>query len=47
MMYSVIGILATIIQLIINRDILWKRGDGEYTRTERCYRSFLLAVMSY
>ena len=47
MMYSVIGILATIILLIINRDVLWRHAGREFTKTQRYYRSFLLCVLSY
>ena len=47
MMYSVIGILATIILFIINRDLLWLHAGREFTRTQRYYRSFLLCVLSY
>jgi len=46
-MYSVIGILATIILLIINRDVLWRHVGREFTKTRRYYRSFLLCVLSY
>ena len=47
MTYSIIGILAAIILVIINRDVLWKlHGDGD-TRTRRCYRQFLNGVMCY
>ena len=47
MMYSVIGILATIFLLIINRDVLWRHVGREFTKTRRYYRSFLLCVLSY
>ena len=46
MMYSVIGILASIILLIINRDALWNHS-GEFTQTQKYYRNFLLGVLSY
>ena len=45
MTYSIIGILASIILLITNRDILWK--GGELTPTQRNYRFFLMGVMAY
>ncbi len=45
MIYSIIGILASLILLISNRDILW--SSGELTRTERNYRLFLMGVMAY
>ncbi len=47
MTYSIIGILASIILLIINRDVLWKRDDVELAPTERHYRRFLLGVLGY
>ena len=47
MTYSIIGILAFIVLLITNRDILWTRDGAEITRTQRIYRGFLLCVLSY
>ena len=47
MTYSIIGILATVILVIINRDILWKLNDGSESRTRRYYRHFLLGVLIY
>ena len=45
MTYSIIGILALIVLLITNRDILWHgRNAG---RHQRYYRLFLLGVMAY
>ena len=47
MTYSIIGILASIILLIINRDVIWgsnAAGDGEVRRN---YRFFLFGVMAY
>jgi len=46
-MYSVIGILAAMILLIINRDVLWRRAGRGSAKTQRYYRSFLLCVLSY
>ena len=45
MTYSIIGILAAILLLIINRDILL--GSRELTQTLRSYRQFLMGVMAY
>ena len=45
MTYSIIGILASIILLINNRDILWR--DETLPETQRCYRRFLMGVMAY
>ena len=47
MTYSIIGILATILLLIGNRDVLRKQGESEYSRTRLCYRRFLLGVLIY
>ena len=45
MTYSIIGILALIVLLITNRDILWQdRNAGPH---QRYYRLFLLGVMAY
>ena len=45
MTYSIIGILAAIVLVIINRDVLWDRKGAE--QTQRNYRYFLLGVLSY
>ena len=45
MTYSIIGILASLILLINNRDILW--GGRELTPVQRNYRQFLMGVMAY
>lgn len=47
MTYSIIGILAGVILLIINRDILWSNGSKEFTVTDRHYHSFLIGVLIY
>ena len=47
MTYSIIGILATIILLISNRELFRGAGDREYTKTQLCYRSFLVGVLAY
>ena len=36
MTYSIIGILATILLLIGNRDVLRKQDGSEYSRTRLC-----------
>ena len=47
MTYSIIGILAAIILLIINRDVL-RNPDGKgFTRVQLSYRRFLMGVMGY
>ena len=45
MTYSIIGILAAVILLIINRDFLRKVKD--ITDSQRTYRNFLMGVMAY
>ena len=47
MTYSIIGILAAIILIITNRDVLWIPGDAEVAHTQRIYRGFLLGVLCY
>ncbi|WP_158212839.1 ATP-binding protein [Fibrobacter sp. UWB5] len=47
MTYSIIGILATILLLIGNRDVLRKQRESEYSRTRLYYRRFLLGVLVY
>ena len=47
MTYSIIGILATILLLIGNHDVLRKQGDSGYSRTRQYYRRFLLGVLVY
>ncbi len=47
MTYSIIGILATILLLIGNRDVLRKQGGSKYSRTRLYYRRFLLGVLVY
>ena len=45
MSYSIIGILASIILVIINRDILWQ--EKELDQVQKSYRRFLMGVMTY
>ena len=47
MTYSIIGILAAIIEIIINRDILWNSDKEELSETQKCYRYFLWGVLAY
>ncbi|MBQ6321799.1 MAG: hypothetical protein IJI24_02905 [Lachnospiraceae bacterium] len=47
MTYSIIGILATIILLIINRELLWNREGRKFTQTQRSYCWFLLGILCY
>ena len=45
MTYSIIGILASVILIINNRDIFWK--GSPLPQTQRNYRLFLMGVMVY
>ena len=45
--YSVIGILASILLVIINQDIIFSRDGQNLTRTQRYYRLFLMGVLTY
>ena len=47
MTYSIIGILAAIILLIINRDVLWGTDSKSLSKTENNYRCFLWGIMAY
>ena len=47
MTYSTIGILAVLILLIINRDVLWNHDGQRFTQIQRNYRGFLFGVMGY
>ena len=47
MTYSIIGILASIVLVITNRDVLWLPEDAKTAQIQRKYRGFLLAVLTY
>ena len=47
MTYSIIGILASLVMLIINRNLLLVHDKGKLTSTQRCHRDFLLVVLCY
>ncbi len=47
MTYSIIGILAIILLLIINQDVFWNNDGHNLTKTMRTYRLFLIGVMVY
>ena len=47
MTYSIIGILAAIILLIINRDVLWSPDRRTSSKAEKNYRCFLWGIMAY
>ena len=47
MTYSIIGILAILLLLIINRDIFWSHDGHDLTKTQRNYRLFLMGVIVY
>ena len=46
MLYSSAGLLAVIINLIINHDVLWNSSRRELPSL-RSYRCFLLAITAY
>lgn len=45
--YSIIGILASILLLIINKDVFWNHDGHTLTETMRTYRLFLKGVLVY
>ena len=45
--YSIIGILASILLLIINQDVILNHDGQILTRTQRNYRWFLMGVLTY
>ena len=47
MTYSIIGILAAVILLISNRDVLQRKEGRELSGTQKKYRNFLLGVLVY
>ncbi len=47
MTYSIIGILAAIILVIMNRDVLWGSDEHNQSVTRRNYRNFLAGVLGY
>ena len=47
MTYSIIGILASILLVIINQDIILNHNGHTLTRTQRNYRLFLMGMLTY
>ena len=47
MTYSIIGILATILLLITNRDLLERQEGKNLTKVQRDYRRFLFGILGY
>lgn len=47
MYYSSIGALSIILHVIINADMLFRKGAAESTKVGKAYRHFLFAVMLY
>ena len=45
--YSIIGILASILLVIINQDIIINQDRQTLTKTQRYYRWFLLGMLAY
>ena len=47
MTYSIIGILATLVLIINNRDVLWGKDDYNKTPTYKAYRHLLYGILGY
>lgn len=47
MYYSSVGLLAALVLIIINQDVLLQRKDRQSNRTMRLYRNFLYSVLAY
>lgn len=47
MYYSVIGVLALLILLITNHDVLFSRTTADSSRLQRIYRGFLFCIIAY
>ena len=47
MTYSIIGILAIVILIIINRDVLFVQNGSALTQIQRNYRYFLIGISGY
>ena len=47
MYYSSVGLLAALVLVIINQDVLLQRKDRQSNRTMRLYRNFLFSVLAY
>ena len=47
MTYSIIGILAIVILIIINRDVLYVQNGSALTQIQRNYRYFLIGISGY
>ena len=47
MTYSIIGILATLVLLINNRDVLWGKDDYSRASTYRAYCQLLYGILAY
>ena len=46
-LYSAIGVLAIIVLVIVNHDILLNRGSAFQAPAWKVYRKFLFAVLAY
>lgn len=47
MSYSVIGMLAIAINLIINRDVLWRKDDFDLIPAYKEYRAFIVSILVF
>lgn len=41
MSYSIIGIIAIVIHLIINRDMLWRSSDNHFVPAQKEHRQYI------
>ncbi|MBQ5631187.1 MAG: hypothetical protein IIV15_07735, partial [Ruminococcus sp.] len=47
MYYSLIGILAIVIQLIINHDMLWRCSERSVVPARREYRDYIFGMLAF
>ena len=47
MTYSIIGILATVVLIINNRDVLWGKAESNNALTNKAYRYLLYGILGY
>ncbi len=47
MSYSIIGIIAIIIHLIINRDMLWSNADNSFVPAQKEHRQYIFGMLIF
>lgn len=47
MSYSIIGIIAIVIHLIINRDMLWRSSDNHFVPAQKEHRQYILGMLIF